>query len=52
VDDVPAFDLLCGSARERRGLEAGRDLRALERAWAPEARAFARRRRPFLCYPA
>jgi uncharacterized protein YbbC (DUF1343 family) len=51
VADVPAFDLLCGSAREREGIEAGRTLAALERAWAPEARAFARRRRPYLCYP-
>jgi uncharacterized protein YbbC (DUF1343 family) len=51
VEGVPAFDLLCGSARERRGLEAGQDLRSLARAWAPEARAFARRRRPYLCYP-
>jgi uncharacterized protein YbbC (DUF1343 family) len=52
VVDVPAFDLLCGSARERRGIEAGEGPRSLERAWAPEARAFARRRRRHLCYPA
>jgi len=52
VEGVPAFDLLCGSDRERRGIEAGLSLRELARAWAPEARAFARRRRPHLCYPA
>ncbi len=51
VEGVPAFDLLCGSARERLGLDAGASPRALERAWAPEGRAFARRRRPFLVYP-
>lgn len=52
IEGVPAFDLLCGSDRERRGIEAGLGLRELARAWAPEARAFARRRRPHLCYPA
>lgn len=52
VADVPAFDLLCGSARERLGIAAGRPLAELAAAWRPEARAFARRRRPYLCYPA
>lgn len=50
VADVPAFDLLCGSARERLGLEAGAALGDLARAWAPEERAFARRRAPHLRY--
>ncbi len=50
VADVPAFDLLCGSARERLAIEAGASLRDLARAWAPEERAFARRRAPFLRY--
>jgi len=50
VDGVPAFDLLCGSARERNGLEAGRSLAELARGYAGEERAFARRRRPFLAY--
>jgi uncharacterized protein YbbC (DUF1343 family) len=50
VDGVPAFDLLCGSAREREAIEAGRGARALWPAWAAEERAFARRRRAFLRY--
>jgi uncharacterized protein YbbC (DUF1343 family) len=50
VEGVPAFDLLCGSARERNGIEAGASLRDLAAAWAPEERAFARRRRPYLRY--
>lgn len=51
VADVPAFDLLCGSAREREGIEAGRSWRELARAFAPEERAFARRRARYLRYP-
>jgi uncharacterized protein YbbC (DUF1343 family) len=50
VDGVPAFDLLCGSARERSGIEAGATLRELTRAWVGEERAFARRRARFLAY--
>jgi uncharacterized protein YbbC (DUF1343 family) len=50
VDGVPAFDLLCGSDRERRGLDAGATLAELSAAFAPEERAFARRRRGFLLY--
>ncbi len=52
VVDVPAFDLLCGSAREREAIEAGATAAELARAFAPEERAFARRRRPYLRYPA
>jgi uncharacterized protein YbbC (DUF1343 family) len=51
VADVPAFDLLCGSARERAGIEAGATVAELARAFAPEERAFARRRRPYLRHP-
>jgi uncharacterized protein YbbC (DUF1343 family) len=51
VRDVPAFDLLCGSDRERKGIEGGATLGELARAFAPEERAFGRRRRPFLIYP-
>ncbi|MGC3999675.1 MAG: DUF1343 domain-containing protein [Anaeromyxobacter sp.] len=51
VTDVLAFDLLCGSAREREGLEAGATLGELARAFAPEERAFARRRAAYLAYP-
>jgi uncharacterized protein YbbC (DUF1343 family) len=50
VSDVPAFDLLCGSDRERRAIEAGAGLRDLSAALAGEERAFARRRRQFLLY--
>ena len=50
VDGVPAFDLLCGSARERTGIEAGGSLAALVKGYAEEERAFAKRRRPFLAY--
>ncbi len=50
VDGVPAFDLLCGSARERTAIEAGATLRDLVEAMAPEERAFARRRARFLAY--
>jgi uncharacterized protein YbbC (DUF1343 family) len=51
VADALAFDLLCGSDRERRGLEAGASLAELARAFAPEERAFERRRRGYLLYP-
>jgi uncharacterized protein YbbC (DUF1343 family) len=51
VADVPAFDLLCGSDRERRAIEAGATLAELVRPFPEEERAFARRRRPFLLYP-
>ncbi|HEY6106328.1 MAG TPA: DUF1343 domain-containing protein [Anaeromyxobacteraceae bacterium] len=52
VRDVPAFDLLCGSDRERRALEAGAKPARLSRLWIPEERAFARRRARYLRYPA
>jgi hypothetical protein len=50
VANVPAFDLLCGSDRERRAVEAGATPSEIARAFAPEERAFQRRRRPFLLY--
>lgn len=50
VADVPAFDLLCGSARERTAIEAGAAPRDLAGAFAGEERAFARRRVPYLAY--
>jgi uncharacterized protein YbbC (DUF1343 family) len=52
VKDVLAFDLLCGSAREREAIEAGAGWPELARAFAPEERAFARRRAPYLRYRA
>ncbi len=51
VEDVPAFDLLCGSSRERERIEQGARARELARDWAPEERAFARRRMRYLRYP-
>ena len=50
VEGVPAFDLLCGSSREREAIEAGRGWRDLEPAWRAEERAFARRRERYLLY--
>jgi uncharacterized protein YbbC (DUF1343 family) len=50
VAGVPAFDLLCGSAREREAIEAGATVKELARALAGEERAFGRRRAPFLRY--
>jgi uncharacterized protein YbbC (DUF1343 family) len=51
VADVPAFDLLVGSAREREAIERGASVSDLMGAVAAEARAFARRRAPYLRYP-
>ncbi len=50
VEGIPAFDLLCGSDRERRAIEAGDGARQLARAFAGEERAFERRRARFLRY--
>jgi uncharacterized protein YbbC (DUF1343 family) len=52
VRDVPAFDLLCGSAREREAIEAGASVSDLAGPIAAEERAFARRRAPYLRYAA
>jgi uncharacterized protein YbbC (DUF1343 family) len=52
VEGIPAFDLLCGSDRERKAVEAGAGLRSLAAGFGPEERAFARRRRDYLLYPA
>ncbi|HVP65755.1 MAG TPA: DUF1343 domain-containing protein [Anaeromyxobacteraceae bacterium] len=51
VRGIPAFDLLCGSERERRAIEAGDGLATLVRPFAAEERAFVARRRPHLRYP-
>jgi uncharacterized protein YbbC (DUF1343 family) len=50
VSDVLAFDLLCGSDRERLAIEGGATLAEVVRALPPEERAFEQRRRPFLLY--
>jgi uncharacterized protein YbbC (DUF1343 family) len=50
VSGVLAFDLLCGSSREREAIEAGATLVELARPIGAEERAFARRRGPYLRY--
>src|SRR5512145_2914126 len=50
VERIPAFDLLCGSSREREALERGEGWRGLAAAWAREERAFAKRRAGHLRY--
>jgi uncharacterized protein YbbC (DUF1343 family) len=50
VSDVPAIDLLFGSDRERLGLEAGRPVQELARAWQADEAEFSSRREPFLLY--
>ena len=50
VEHVPAFDLLCGSSREREALERGRGWRDLAAEWAREERAFVKRRSAHLRY--
>ncbi|MFQ5897198.1 MAG: exo-beta-N-acetylmuramidase NamZ domain-containing protein [Candidatus Methylomirabilia bacterium] len=44
------IDLLCGSDRIRKALEAGRPLHQIEASWQRELAAFNRLRRPFLLY--
>ncbi len=50
VKRVPAFDLLCGSAREREALERGGEWRRLAAEWSREERAFLKRRSRHLRY--
>jgi len=50
VEGIPAFDLLCGSSREREAIERGRGWRDLAADWAREERAFSARRAPHLRY--
>jgi uncharacterized protein YbbC (DUF1343 family) len=50
VAGVPAFDLLCGSAREREAIESGASPRALFAALPAEERRFTRRRASYLAY--
>lgn len=50
VSDRLAIDLLFGSDRERRALEAGTPPRAISTAWEDEEAAFRRRRQQFLLY--
>ena len=50
VEGIPAFDLLCGSARERGAIERGAGAAELAKGYAAEERAFARRRKRYLLY--
>jgi uncharacterized protein YbbC (DUF1343 family) len=50
VRNIPAFDLLCGSSREREAIDRGEGWRGLEAAWAREERAFMKRRSRHLLY--
>ena len=50
VEGVLAFDLLCGSSREREAIEKGASLAEIVKAWAPEERAFLKRRSHCLLY--
>ncbi len=50
VDRVPAFDLLCGSSRERDAIERGGGWRDFTADWAREERAFLKRRSRHLLY--
>ena len=49
-DGRPFLDLLLGSDRPRRALDAGADVGEVAADWTGEADAFAQRRRPFLLY--
>jgi uncharacterized protein YbbC (DUF1343 family) len=50
VEDVPAFDLLCGTDQVRRGMEEGWPLDRLMEGFAAQAAAFEKQRRPYLLY--
>lgn len=50
VDDVPAFDLLCGTDQVRKGIEAGWPLDRLLDGFEAQARDFAKRRERHLLY--
>lgn len=50
VEDVAAFDLLCGTDQVRRGIEAGWPLDKLLEGFSAQAKAFEEQRRPYLLY--
>jgi uncharacterized protein YbbC (DUF1343 family) len=50
VEDIPAFDLLCGTDEVRRRLEAGRPLADLVEGFEAQAEQFRVKRAPFLLY--
>jgi uncharacterized protein YbbC (DUF1343 family) len=52
VDDIPAIDLLCGSAEVRQGIDAGASLGELASTWQAGEAEFLRTRAPLLRYAA
>ncbi len=50
VDQIPAFDLLCGTDQVRRGIEAGAPLARLVEGFDAEAQQFDRTRQKYLHY--
>ncbi len=50
VDDVPAFDLLCGTDRVRKGIERGAPLEALLEGFDQQLATFLSRRTKYLLY--
>ncbi|MCP3100879.1 DUF1343 domain-containing protein [Myxococcus sp. K15C18031901] len=50
VEDVPAFDLLCGTDQVRRGIEAGWSLDRLMEGFAAQTARFAGHRQAYLLY--
>ena len=50
VENIPAIDLLTGSAEFRSGVEAGRSVAELCAAWDADRALFEKRRRAFLLY--
>lgn len=51
VDDIPAIDLLFGSARERTMIDTGARWPEIAALWEPEEAAFRARRTAYLLYP-
>ena len=50
VDDIPAFDLLAGSAALRAGIDAGAPVADMTASWPAHESAFAAEREPHLLY--
>ena len=50
VEDVPAFDLLCGTDQVRRGIEEGWPLDRLMEGFSAQTESFAKQRAPYLMY--
>ncbi len=50
IDDIPAFDLLCGNARVREMIETDLPLDVITASWRPDEERFTRERKPLLLY--